>query len=361
MGITVTGGITFSGGMVLRSPVPPSYYVVVSHNDVPLMSAYPWSGSTGFGTKFANPVSLPAGAGRGDAVAFSPQGNAISLTYDASPRWSAWQWSTSGFGTKYTDPAGFDGVDCRSTAFSPAGDAVACVSANVGTVIFVYTWSSSTGFGTKFTQPSFLGQIYGVSWSPSGNAIALAARDSPYVRVYAWSGSGFGTQFSNPATVPPNESYTVSWAPAGDAISVGGSPSGGVAGLFVYPWSGSGFGTKFTNPGTISTTETYNGTAFSPSGSALAVTSSPSAPGLTAYQWSGSGFGTKFTDPSPALNGQTDVAFSPLGDSIAVTGGASPTMNAYPWSGSGFGTRFANPATMPPSQGYGIAFGTIQE
>jgi hypothetical protein len=42
--------------------------IAVAHSTTPFVSAYPWSGS-GFGTKFANPGTLPAGDGNG--VAFN--------------------------------------------------------------------------------------------------------------------------------------------------------------------------------------------------------------------------------------------------------------------------------------------------
>ena len=43
-------------------------YIAVAHDTTPFVSAYPWSGS-GFGTKFANPGTLPTDNGFG--VAFN--------------------------------------------------------------------------------------------------------------------------------------------------------------------------------------------------------------------------------------------------------------------------------------------------
>jgi hypothetical protein len=74
----------------------------VAHGTTPFVSAYPWSVS-GFGTKFADPTTLPAGAGRG--VAFSPLSDAIAVSHSTTPFVTAYPWSTSGFGTKYTNPA----------------------------------------------------------------------------------------------------------------------------------------------------------------------------------------------------------------------------------------------------------------
>jgi hypothetical protein len=66
--------------------------------------------------------------------------------------------------------------------------------------------------------------------------------------------------------------------------------------ITVYPWSGSGFGTKFANSGTA-IPDNGNGVAFSPSDDAIA-TAHDASPFVTAYRWSNSGFGTKYNNPS---------------------------------------------------------------
>ncbi len=43
-------------------------FIAVAHSYSPYITAYPWS-SSGFGTKFTNPGTLPTGNGRG--VAFT--------------------------------------------------------------------------------------------------------------------------------------------------------------------------------------------------------------------------------------------------------------------------------------------------
>ena len=45
--------------------------IAVTHDDPsPYITAYPWTSGTGFGTKYSDPATLPAGDGI--AVAFSP-------------------------------------------------------------------------------------------------------------------------------------------------------------------------------------------------------------------------------------------------------------------------------------------------
>ena len=50
---------------VIASSKPLLVYIAVSHSTSPYVTAYPWS--AGFGTKYANPATLPTGDGRGVA------------------------------------------------------------------------------------------------------------------------------------------------------------------------------------------------------------------------------------------------------------------------------------------------------
>lgn len=89
-------------------------YLAVANSSSPYITAYPWSGS-GFGTKFANPATLPTGNARG--VAFSALGDAIAVAYIASPYITAYPWSASGFGTKFANPATLPTNEGRGVAF----------------------------------------------------------------------------------------------------------------------------------------------------------------------------------------------------------------------------------------------------
>jgi hypothetical protein len=235
---------------------------------------------------------------------------------------------------------------------TPAFQAIA-VAHNTSPNISAYPWSGS-GFGTKYADPATLptGQGNGVAFSPAGDAIAVAHFTSLFVSAYPWSGSGFGTKYADPATIPTSTGNGVAFSPTGDAIAVAHNSSPFVS---AYPWSGSGFGTKYADPATLPTGD-GRGVAFSPTGDAIAVAHSTS-PFVSAYPWSGSGFGTKFANPAtlPAST-SIGVAFSPAGDAVAVAHGGSPRISAYPWSGSGFGTKYADPATIPPSTANGVAF-----
>jgi len=343
---------------------PDGSVIVLGHYTQPNIAAYAWSDSTGFGTKYANP-SLPTGITTAytQGVTFSPDGSVIALCMSASPNIAAYPWSNStGFGTKYANPSSLpaDATAQGGLAFSPSGNTIA-VAHGSSPFLSVYPWSNSTGFGTRFTNPGdAINQGKDVAFSPDGRYLALGYLSGPVI-VYPWNDStGFGTSYANPLSGLGWTAQGVAWSTVGDplypefvAVSHANTPF-----VTAYPWSSNGFGAKFANPATLPA-GTGNGVAFNPSGNAVAVAHA-TTPFVTAYPWSASGFGTKFADPStvPAGTG-FGVTFSPNGSAVAVAHGTTPFITAYPWSGSGFGTKYANPTTLPASTGNGIAFTQI--
>ena len=104
-------------------------------------------------------------------------------------------------------------------------------------------------------MPTNLG--FDIAWNPANDAVAFAFGDSPYIFVYAWSGSGFGTKYANPATLPGSVNST-RFSNNGDALGMSTEASPFVN---IYPWSGSGFGTKYADPATTPG-DVSNGFAF---------------------------------------------------------------------------------------------------
>ena len=186
----------------------PLYFVAVAHTTSPFISAYPWSAS-GFGTKFSNPSTLPTGTGLG--VAFSPSGTEMALAHGTSPFVSAYTWSASGFGTKFANPGTLPQTLGYDVAFSPAGTEIAVADWG-GAFVSAYPWSAS-GFGTKFANPATppTGLSYGVGFSPPGTEIVVGHDVSPFVSAYPWSTSGFGTKFANPTTLPTGIGFGVAF------------------------------------------------------------------------------------------------------------------------------------------------------
>ena len=87
--------------------------IAVAHFSTPFISTYPWS--AGFGTKYADPSTLPPSTGRG--VSFNSTGTAIAVAHDITPFISAYPWSV-GFGTKYANPSTLPTSTGNSVSFS---------------------------------------------------------------------------------------------------------------------------------------------------------------------------------------------------------------------------------------------------
>jgi hypothetical protein len=305
---------------------------------------YRFNDVTGFGTKYSNPVSLPAGNGYG--VTFSSDGSTIALANHQYDGVSVYPWSSStGFGTKYTQTLN---EFAYGVAFNPSKTAIAVTTQSSP---YVNAWPWSSGFGTKYSNPATLpsGLGYSVKFNPAGNVLAVGLGSSPYISAYAWS-SGFGSKYSDPATLTIYPINSVDFNSTGDAITFGGLYAG------AYAWS-SGFGTKYTNPSGFPT-GAY-GSAFNPAGTVVAYTQSyGGANPIVAYPWNSStGYGTKYASPALSIS-STDInaiGWNPTGTAIAVATASSPYVHAYAWY-NGFSTKYSNPATLPGGVGRSIAF-----
>lgn len=239
---------------------------------------------------------------------------------------------------------------------APAVDIV--VGSQASPYILAYPWSDATGFGTKYSNPATLPTGVGrnVAFNNDKTAVAIAHSTSPYITSYAWS-SGFGTKYSNPATLPTGNSWGVNFSPNGDTIAVAaesGSPF-----VFAYPFNSStGIGTKYANPATLPTDTLYS-VFFRPAGDVIAV-SQDSSPYLIAYPWS-AGFGTKYANPATlptGMSGARGGTFNQAGNAIGVVGhttGSDFPINVYAWS-SGFGTRYSNPSSKTLANYKAITF-----
>jgi hypothetical protein len=348
-------------GILSGQPTIPPFVrerdIAVAHQGAPSITAYPWDNSTGFGTKYADPATLPVGQGRG--VAFSPNGNSIAVAHTSTPLINAYPWS-AGFGTKYADPATLQGTNGLATAFSPSGNHIALLTFGLP-YISVYTWSA--GFGTKYADPvpapgninTFYGRGYSVTFSPSGADLALGANGIRVV-VYPWN-NGFGTKYaaaptggvSNPGG---GNGLSVDFSPSGQHIAVGGT----YGYVDVYPWN-NGFGTMLASSPQGGADAAIR---WSPSGSDFALATS--GPSLAAYPFNNV-FGTKYANPSSTpqqLPRANDTIFSPSGAHILTggsrnTGSTISTIATFNWN-NGFGARMADPVQFPTSTIRRIAF-----
>jgi len=58
-----------------------------------------------------------------------------------------------------------------------------------------------------------IASVDGQAWPVAfGESVAVAHYTSPYVTAYPWSGSGFGTKFSNPGTLPAGNASSIAYS-----------------------------------------------------------------------------------------------------------------------------------------------------
>ena len=91
--------------------------------------------------------------------------------------------------------------------FNRKGDLLFLANDSYAAKVLVYPWSS--GFGTKYSDPATLpvaGPIYynAGAMTDIGDAVAMLTGTSPYVQGYPFSKTtGFGTKYANPTTAFP--------------------------------------------------------------------------------------------------------------------------------------------------------------
>lgn len=350
-----------------KTKAPDPEFIAFSHSEN-LLKVYRWTES-GFGSLLST-VNTSSQPGK---VTFNPSGTALAVTVLASPFIRVWPVSTSGVGSQYSNPSTALPNSAQKLAWAPNGSAVVITTTenfNAAPTVHGYVWNNSTGFGSKFSNPTsvFTNDSYDCAFSPNGANVAAVCRITPFIRVWAWSASGFGALRSNPSTLPTNNlgdgGNGVAFSPDGSAIAVvhAGSPF-----VSVYPWTGTAFGAKFSDPSVLPHTKGGK-VKFSQSGSAIALSTLNGATyasftTLMAYQWSSSGFGAKYSNPSPRPTGMTDsgsrgeIAFNVNGNAIAIGHGDAPHISVYGWDANGFGSRYSAPESAPTTTVRGVAFG----
>lgn len=314
-------------GVLDIAATPTKDAIILSLGGSPYYAAYRYSPGTGFGTKYANVSVLPLDASQSASVTVHPNNNAVVFgnqpNTGVNAQIHAYQWSSStGFGTKYSNPSSFRTENVLGVDFSPSGDDIALgyaggiSSANVE----AYEWNSSTGFGTRRTTSTLVGSVYNVRFHPSGNAVIGSSTGQIFTGgsvqnvtpgfAFAYSsGSGYGSQYTSPTSFPQLFSRTISVSNSGSDVVFGldNSPN-----LIAYPFSAStGFGAKYANPSTgLPGSTSVVDSAFNSDDSLVAITVNTS-PRIQIYPFtSGTGFGSKFADPSVIPAGFiTSVAF----------------------------------------------------
>lgn len=127
-------------------------------------------------------------------------------------------------------------------------DSIAIVAKGSSTGLRAITFSGGWGV-TLNDATSPMSEITGVKVSPSGKTVFICSTNSPYIEAYSFdSTSGFGSKFSNPASLPSGPCYDITVGKTNDVVAV---VSTSFPYVTAYPWDdNTGFGTKYSNPGT---------------------------------------------------------------------------------------------------------------
>lgn len=275
----------------------------------------------------------------------------------------------AGYPPTMAAPTATAGVAAASVAFTAVSGATSYTAiSNPGNITATGTSSpiSVSGLtpGTAYTfRVSATNSVGTSNYSVASNSVTpislilVTVAASPYIAAWPFSGSGFGTRYSNPSTSVGSSGNGVAFNRQTSSVAIASSLTPFVS---AYPFdTSSGFGTKFANPSTAIQGSDATGVAFNPTGDALGVSvSNVSSPVLQAYRWSSAGWGTKYSNASPDISGSvvTQITFHPDNNVFAAGGNGSPFISAWAWtSTSGFGTQFSQPGNLPPGA-QGCAF-----
>lgn len=184
---------------------------IVCSGDLPsiayVVRAYRWSDTTGFGTAYPDLATQPTSAVQ--CVFFHPDNNAVGWVQAVGPGPTVVRWTeASGFGTQFSNPSGRQ-TQGKYSRFTDDGQAIIATGSAVP-YITAFTWSSS-GFGTKYSDasysppqnsPSDTFKSFGAfDISPEGDTIVVGQTGPINVAAIRWSNiSGFGVKLSDPQT-----------------------------------------------------------------------------------------------------------------------------------------------------------------
>jgi hypothetical protein len=235
--------------------------IAVAHNNSPFMSAYTWS-VFGFGTRFADPATLLPSAGLDvsvGTVSALPSFGALFATA-TTPFINGYGFGSSSnglvtsWGTKWADPATLPGGAGTSVAIANAP--LTATMTNSGTTaqsLISYRQSGLGAFGTIHTAPATAptggGRVVSVAPLGAGGTaqLAVGSVSTPFIQTYPLSNStGWGTRVAATGTaIPPATPRGVNYGDSGVAMAHTVSPFVTVA--------NTGLTTKFADPLTLPT------------------------------------------------------------------------------------------------------------
>lgn len=288
--------------------------IAVGNSLSPFFHAWAFSDSTGFGTKYAAPSTI---ANNPSYVSIGE--NAVSFANGGS-QFRAYGWSSSGFGTLFTPL----GVPTSGTALASLALDTKIVLGYQGasTILGAIAFDSTTGFdalGNLYApSPSAPGSIFSVQIS-NASTLAVGTLSTPQIFAVPYDqtaiGNPFGTNYAAPATRPlVGTNLGIGWRSDSSAIMSSGGTSPYIAAHAFT--TASGFGTKFSNPASLPTAASVGGHA---DGTDCAVVSSTRI--VSAYPLGTTSFGTKYSVPVgiPATGTAASIRFRRFVNSYSLT------------------------------------------
>jgi hypothetical protein len=277
-------GAQFTSGVARRGPDnvvfhPDGDVVFVSHVEGVLDSsrivAYNWSDATGFGSTRDESSTISNSSQDFLPMAVSPNGQFVAVGYSDSVNLAIFPFSKStGFGTKVepsVDPISAAEGNVFDVAWNNAGTyiALACGSLVPDKRLHIYEWDNATGsLGSKVSstsiEPTYTGNgtIYSVAFSPDDEAIIIgfAASGKDKIQAYGWDNATgtFGSRYSSPSSAPTGVPRDLRFNANGNVLIASGG-AGATAPAMAYQWdSETGFGTKYDDPDATGIGAQYN-------------------------------------------------------------------------------------------------------
>jgi WD40 repeat protein len=276
--------------------------------------------------------------------------NAINLLYKGTGEYKSSTFS------KITNPSVLPAGTGYSLSFSPSGQYLAIAHANTPFLI-IYKINKLTDTFTKLSDPLILpaGNAKCVAWSPDESYLAVAHETTPFITIYSKSGDVF-TKTANPSTLPAGNAAGCAFSPDGKYLAVthAGSPFITIIYLILGKWN------VIYNPTTLPVGTTGSGCAWSYDGRFLAVTHDQ-PPYLTIYRhiredYSANDQFYKLPDPAILPSGACNkCSFSYDGNYLSVTDGSANCINIYKIVGETF-IRLNNPRSIPSTIGMDTAY-----
>ena len=275
--------------------------------------------------------------------------SAVLFTHNAAPYVGAGLWTKeNGFGTKLADPTSSETVGAGTINPNAARNAFITGLNGGSTFLAAYKFNASTGgFGTKYSNPASLpGSSTDISpvFNPSDSIVVAGSGVTPYVYAYPWSNTnGFGTKYANPSTLVTTPTRALNFNSAGTALFFSGQGQSGRA--RAYKWSAAGWGTKYTDSSIAGGTNTImiqGNTA-----NTAVFVSADNTPGQAAWPWNDvTGFGTIYTtiSPVPAASANGRACVDKNMRKYICGSNTTPFIYSYRWNNTtGWGSRYTAP------------------